>query len=324
VPTTRQLAPLGALVLILSACDGGGDAPDGGGADTGSPRDATTEDGGGGPDSAAPPDTGLGWDAGGTTVDTRSLTAGPYSVPSGVERTQCVSFDLGNDAPAMIRAIRTSLTAGSHHMIVYHLDEAPDPTPRDCAAFAHGVASSLFIAQQAEASIVYPEGAGFPVAAHQTIGIEIHYINYLAGDPIDISGTVEFDLVEPDPAFGTVELVFTGDLSIDIPARGTATEVSFHAVPAGARLFGLTSHTHQWGTRATIHRGTDVSSPGEQLHVSTDWSEPPLDLFDPPLTFAGGEGLILTCEYENTSDRSVGFGTGFDDEMCFLWAYLIR
>jgi len=304
------------VLLLCAACDGtaGPDAA----VDSSTPDDATAD---------APPDTrtdALGWDAGSTPVDTRIVTAGPLTARSGQERTDCMSFDLGNESPAMIRAIRTHLSAGSHHMIVYRLDEPPDATPTACGAFSHGVAASLFIAQQAEASMVYPDGAGLPVDAHQTIGIEMHYINYFADDLIDITGTVELDLVEPDPDAGEVELLFTGDLSLTIPARGTATETSIHFPPAGTRLFALTSHTHQLGRLATIHRGFSTTAPGELLHRSTTWSEPPLDVFDPPLTFADREGMILTCEFENTTDRTVGFGTDFDDEMCFLWAYLVR
>ena len=209
-------------------------------------------------------------------------------------------------------------------MIVYHLDEAPDSTPEPCGAFQHGVAASLFIAQQPEASLVYPEGAGLPVDAHQTIGLEIHYINYFGGDPIDVMGSVDLDLIEPDPSYGTVDLVFTGDLDLRIPAHGASTETSMHFIPPDARLFGLTSHTHQWGVLTTIHRGRSVSMPEELLHTSTNWAEPPLDIFDPPLTFAADEGLILTCEFENLSDSVVRFGVDFNDEMCFLWAYLIR
>jgi hypothetical protein len=52
-----------------------------------------------------------------------------------------------------------------------------------------------------------------------------------------------------------------------------------------------------------------------------NWAEPPLDTYDPALTFAEGEGLALTCEFDNTTGGPVVFGEGFDDEMCFLWAH---
>jgi hypothetical protein len=57
------------------------------------------------------------------------------------------------------------------------------------------------------------------------------------------------------------------------------------------------------------------------LHESLNWEEPPLDSFSPPLAFDGSDGLRLICNYENTTDRVVTFGTATTDEMCFMWAY---
>jgi hypothetical protein len=305
------------LLGAASACDGGSN---GSGSGDASPPDA----GSGGTDSG-----GAAVDSGGPIGDAgpgeaRSLTVGPFEAARGVERTQCVSLDLGNDAPMFVRAIRTHLTDGSHHMIVYRLDEAPDPTPRFCGSFSHGVGDSIFIAQQRDAEIRYPAGTGLHVEAHQTIGLEMHYINYVSDAPIDISGTVELDLVPIDGSIEEMQLLFTGDIALSIPARSEATSRSFHSVPSGARIFALTSHTHQLGTHATIHRGDSETTPGALLHESTSWAEPPLDLFDPMLELDPGEGLILTCEYYNPGDSDVGFGTGFDDEMCFLWAHFVR
>ena len=263
-------------------------------------------------------------DSGREGVETRSITAGPFTVASGAERTQCVSFDVGNEGPMFVRAIRTHLTPGSHHMIVYRLDEPPDPTPRTCGSFSHGVADSIFIAQREEAGIEYPAGTGLRIDAHQTIGLEMHYINYVSDEPIDISGTVELDLVPADGAIEDMHLLFDGDLSLSIPARSGHTTTSFHTIPSGARIFALTSHTHQLGVRATIHRGRSETDLGELLHESTSWAEPPLDTFDPMVVLDPGEGLVLTCEYYNPTDAEVGFGIGFDDEMCFLWAHIVE
>jgi hypothetical protein len=210
-------------------------------------------------------------------------------------------------------------------MIVYRLDgTAPDPTPRPCGAFSHGVAASLFIAQQPEASLSYPAGSGLRFEANQVVTIEMHYLNYFSGSATDIGGSVDFDLVPVDPGVEEVELIFTGELSLDIPARSETTVRSFHSIPAGARVFALTSHTHQLGVLSTLHRGRGETDPDAVLlHESRSWADPPLDTFEPPLTFSAGEGLILECHYVNTTDRRVGFGTGFDDEMCFLWAHFV-
>jgi hypothetical protein len=306
-------APRLALLALLAGCT----------SSTGRPA---SMDGGSPPSDAGPAeiDASRVVDSGRDGVETRSVTAGPFSAPNGAERTQCVSFDVGNELPMFLVGVRTHLTPGSHHMIVYRLDEPPDARPRPCGAFSHGVSDSIFIAQQREAAITYPRGTGLRIEAHQTIGLEIHYINYVSDAPIDIAGTVELDLVPADGALEEMHLLFDGDLSLTIPARSDHTATSFHAIPSGARIFALTSHTHQLGTRATIHRATSETAPGELLHESTSWAEPPLDVFDPMLVLDPGEGLLLTCEYHNPTDEEVGFGLGFDDEMCFLWAHIVE
>ncbi len=100
--------------------------------------------------------------------------------------------------------------------------------------------------------------------------------------------------------------------------------MSWHSIPAGSRVFAVTSHTHQLGELAYIERTRSASEEGTILHESTTWAEPPLDVFDPLLRFEAGEGLKLTCTFNNTTDSTVHFGTGFEDEMCFLWVYYLE
>jgi hypothetical protein len=197
------------------------------------------------------------------------------------------------------------------------------PTPTDCSAF--GVSGdTLFIAEKPDAALRYPDGSGLAIGADQLIGLEIHFINYFADEDIEIEGTVTLDLAPPDAQLREVGLIFTGDLGLFLPPLETTTVQSFHTVPPGAEIFAVTSHTHQLGTYAAIHRARGVDDPdAELLHEALLWSEPPLDVFDPPLVLAADEGLALTCEYFNTTEQAVTFGTGFFDEMCFLWAHYV-
>jgi hypothetical protein len=280
----------------------------------------------GSPGGAEPPDAAPAPDAADPTVDeTRSLTIGPVTVPAGGEDTICVVLDLGNEAPAMLRSIRTELTAGTHHVIVTRSTAAPSPTPVSCGAFAGGSPDSevLFIAQQSEASLAYPAGAGLPLTAHQSIHLEMHYFNAEASGSLDIAGTVHLDLAEDTGGLRPVELLFTGGLSLSIPAGEMTTATSFHPLEPGIELFATTAHTHQWGRLATVELATSADDPDATvLHTSTDWAERQVDSFD-PITITAGQGLRLTCNYHNESGEDVGFGLGAEDEMCFLWAHLV-
>jgi hypothetical protein len=293
------------FVLFLGACSTSSPGPD-----TGLP-DAPGADVPG-VDAWTPPDAG--------PVDSDTLTFGPDPLPVGAERTVCIVLDAGNDVARQVRAIRTHLPEGSHHMIVYQTFEAVSTTPTPCFPFADG-GSAIFIAETVDAYLRYPPEAALAFRPHQHIKIEVHEVNYLAM-PLDITASVTFEY-DPigAPTASPVQFLFTGDMSLLLPARSTSTETSFHFVPDGANVFGLTSHTHSLGVRATIHRGRSETDYSDLLHESLDWANPRLDVFDPALTFAPGEGLRLSCEFDNTTSSNVSFGLDFADEMCFLWAY---
>jgi len=297
------------LLSSLAACTSEPVGPDA------SPHDAAMVD------AASPDPIDAAVDAPGTTADQITLPFGPHPIAPGEERTVCVTLDAGNATARQVRAIRTHLPQGSHHMIVYRSAQPLNATPTPCFPFADG-ADAIFIAESVEGELVYPDDASLAFDAHQHVRLEIHEVNYLPTD-IDITAAVTFEFLPADAApRAPVQFLFTGDMSISLPPREITTITSFHTVPEGARVFGLTSHTHALGTYASIHDATSESdTTGELLHESTSWAEPPLSTFSPPRVLAPGRGLRLTCTYENTRAETVGFGLGFDDEMCFLWAY---
>lgn len=310
---TRSTILLCCLAL-MSAC---GSDPGPGDADGGTtPVDAggTPVDAGSAVDAFRPPTDG------GPMGPTTTVRTGPYTLPIGVERTQCIVVDAGNEAEAYVRAIRTTLTQGSHHMILYRTTEALRPDPVDCFPFAMA-GSAFYIAESPMEELLYPEGAGLLFDAHQHIRIEMHQVNYV-GEPIEVMGTAEFEFYDASvPTPSPVQLLFEGPTSINLPPHASTTVTGFVRAPAGARVFALTSHTHSLGRLATIHRGRSTTDTTELLHQSDSWADPPLDHFSPALTFSSGEGFALACEFLNDTERTVGFGLDFEDEMCFLWAY---
>ncbi len=257
-----------------------------------------------------------------TVVESRRVQIGPLTIGPGQEATVCQVVDLGNTAPRMVRTVRSELTGGTHHVIATLTTEAPTATPTPCGAFAGGGPGNgiLTIAQQPTAALAYPDGAGLPITAHQSVHLEMHYLN--AGDqPLAIGGTVTLDLADANAALAPVALTFTGNGAISIPAHTTAHLTSEHALPAGTRLFATTAHTHQWGRHATVELLRSAGDPSPLvLHDSTDWADRPLDQFA-PITIGPDARLRLTCDFDNQSDQTVNFGLSAEDEMCFLWAH---
>jgi len=47
------------------------------------------------------------------------------------------------------------------------------------------------------------------------------------------------------------------------------------------------------------------------------YSEPTVNLYDPPLRLEAGDGFHWTCNYLNDTSRMLRFGVTSNDEMCF-------
>lgn len=275
------------------------------------------------PDGAPPIDARVDAPPDPTVVETRTVRIGPLTIPAGEEQTVCIVVDLGNEVPRMIRRVSSTLTEGTHHVIATKSAAAPTAAPSPCGPFAGGSLDSavLTIAQQSNASLSYPDGAGLPITAHQSIHLEMHYVN-ASDELMMIGGTVDLDLAADNADLRPVALLFTGNASLNIPAGGTTSVTSFHSLDPGVQLFATTAHTHQWGTRATVELAEGSAGAAiSLLHDSTNWAERPLDNFA-PITIGAGQGLRLTCNFFNQSAQDVGFGLSANDEMCFVWAHL--
>ena len=154
-----------------------------------------------------------------------------------------------------------------------------------------------------------PEGTAFRIEPHQRVYLQLHYINYTQATA-DIEGSLELEPFAPTE--GTpieAHSRFTGQMSLNIPS-GEASLGEFFFTPMGTaarpiQVFAITSHTHSLGVRSTIERVPARNSPDSTpIHESTDWAEPPLTQFDPPLQFTGQDGLRLRCNYQNdTAER---------------------
>lgn len=268
----------------------------------------------------------------GATVKTIEAGMGPIAVQPGTENTQCVVVGLHNAEGAYVRRFRAELGEGSHHMIVYVSNATQeDPTPKDCNSFAGVIKGEhpIFIAQQAHADLEFPTDetgtpVGFEIKPSQMVRIEMHYIDATAA-PIDVTGKIFLDTVPLSTKVTKSDLAFWGTQQIDIPPNQSfATGVKFQKALDGTKLFALTTHQHQLGTEMLVWYAKDKSDTSHQIADGKNWADPPLELFSPSLAFPGpnGEtGLTFQCKWNNNTPNQVGFGEGFNDEMCFLWHY---
>jgi hypothetical protein len=265
------------------------------------------------------------------TPQSYSVEFGPITVPPGTERTQCVTKRLGNPAAMHVGRIHNVLEGPSHHLIVYKTAATIEqPEPVDCQPFTDTLkpekGSPLVITQKHEEILELPAGIAFTLDADQMIRLEMHYINAGAGD-LDVKATSTFEPM-PDSEFkDEAGFLFVGNPDIEVPANSAVTLGPSYLALAplfyDTQIFGVTGHTHQWGTSVKVALAEGPDGPDTPIYDVADWSwsEPLTSRLDPPMTAPKGGGFRFSCSWENKGTSNVYFGESANDEMCFFWAY---
>jgi hypothetical protein len=266
-------------------------------------------------------------DAGGSDAGsgaTFEIPIGPVTLAPGEERVVCIDKKIPANRPVDLVKIASELTKGGHHLVFYKSSATVEnTTPFTCESFRDILVGTvpLFIAQKSATELSFPAGVAYTMPANQMVRVELHFLNSTPA-PLPITGKVRLTEAKAGTISEHANLMFYGNLGIFLPPHAMSTVgPTFRAVPAGRKIFGLTGHQHHLGTGVTIELAQDAFAAGTQIYKNLDWADPPLTIFNPPLTPAAGHGLRYVCNYNNTTPNIVTFGEGVNQEMCFLWAY---
>jgi hypothetical protein len=265
--------------------------------------------------------------SGPTTSSIAQADIGPIPVGANVEKTVCITKDLGNTEDLVISGYEATLDPGSHHLIVYAskaTQENLTPTPcRPFVGLAEGDVVPLLLVNKLQLSWAFPPGIGVAVHAHQMLRLEAHYINTTAKD-INGLGTVEFkgSPKSSAPPFTPADFFFWGTEDINIPpgSRFTAGP-NFQAGAANTHIISITTHEHELGTRVQVWASAHPDDMSNRIANDTDWSNPSWKLLSPPIDMNGTNGLTYQCDWNNTTQSTVTFGESALDEMCFIGGY---
>ena len=238
---------------------------------------------------------------------------------------KCAVYPAPYDELSAVNWIEYQVTEGLHHMTIATpslLTSMLEPGVYDCQTLLEDL-----MGPDSNYTMAFGLGAGDPtgemhlpegVAAQLPPGIdiihEIHYVNTTA-EPKEVSAyvnayTMDIDDVESGLWGGQVR-----DESILVPAGETATEWSRCVMNRDVEVLFLASHTHELGKTFTIKHfdGTDV---GQTIFENTNWHDPKITQYDPPLVIPAGTGFEWTCSFFNPNDHDVIYGSGAYDEMC--------
>lgn len=298
-----------ALALAGCGSDGADPATAGPGAGSGDPGAGSGGNGAGTGSGAGPGTAGF------------QITTPPITIPSGSEKTYCyyTSLDLADDVG--VKRWSSTMTSGSHHLIVYFTEDAQEPDGtivEDCDAVGGGGLNFpiwTYSAQSPEAENVMPEGVGMTVKAKQNLFVQMHYLNTTMED-IEASVDVRAEIYEAGRSYTPAAAFITFNTQIDLPPHGTGSAEGTCSVPSDVSFFTLSTHAHRRATRTWVRDGS------ETVFESEDWEHPGAVDWTAAPHYTFGNDLSYHCEYQNDLDKPVKTGNSAEtDEMCMAVGY---
>jgi len=252
----------------------------------------------------------------------------------------CRSWTLDNDQPLWVSGVELHQTESSHHSnFVYVPDDlfAGEDGIWPCSArgyefYTAVAAGGVLFAQSTQADHdvqQFPAGAAIPLPAHARIVSDIHLLN---ASMKEITGLARLTIYTAKAADVSVKLKgFHVEYdALSIPAHTSARFTAQCAIasdftqttglPFAPKVYYLLPHTHTLATAFFARVLGGVNDGQTLLDLGGFNGEGRGKTFDPPVEMTGADGFVFGCQYDNTRDRTVGWGFG-QDEMCELFGF---
>ncbi len=263
------------------------------------------------------------------------------------EFTYCHYFRTPNTEPMAIHTWRSSMTSGSHHMIMFTSAQdmgTPGTYTPNC-----GFGSSLgranravwtYAAHSLHSMVALPtdDGEGRPlgqVVQPNTPGfLQVHYLNPTAA-PLTVEVVLDAEAFDANAAFTETApyITYHAGLSINptgvggtpsLANGGIATQTC--TTPPDAKFWMISTHAHKQAVKTEVRNGPATSA--TVVFTSEDWENPIPRMWNTPpfYTFNDASGpnkLTYTCTYVNNTNRIITSGDSEQtDEMCMAIGFM--
>jgi len=251
----------------------------------------------------------------------------PMTVAPDSEREVCQLVTLRNpkamDASEITMAMPSGATYTSHHFAIFlYQGENPAGIPSGpfdrvgCAGVGDQIVSPILaFVQRPRQTIRFPSGVAVGLGPHQRLLLNSHYLNG-SSEPVTIDVAVNFVAARKRTVRHHTRSFQLGTLNIDVPPGQTGSASASWLTPFPMNVVWLSTHSHKHTQTADVDL-VRQSVVGPQELETRSYSEPTVNLYDPPLRLEAGDGFHWTCNYLNGTSGTLHFGVTSNDEMCF-------
>jgi hypothetical protein len=246
----------------------------------------------------------------------------------------CYYFRTPNDVPLAVKRFTSSMRDVNRQLIVFTtttqaglpVDIAPPGTVQviDCNVLGtfNAIPHWLYETTDKNGELAMPDddGAGNPLAmeiAPNSSGFLLMHHHNTTAVPQKGQVTVNFEALD-SPVYTRTETFMATNSLINVPPHTTDDIESRSCdVPAGAKFWSLTTHTHKYAKRSSVQENTDV------IFATTDWTNPGATTWPTPPFFGFATNrMTTTCTYDNPNGFTVRTGGSYQsEEQCVAVGY---
>jgi len=240
------------------------------------------------------------------------MTTTMLDIPAGGEVYKCQDFDNPFGKDIAILESDSNMAPGSHHFAAFRIEGLTAAAVEDCPAGGLEAHEFVHAAQTLVQKTTYPADVGRFLPATDGLRLMVHYLNTTA-DTLHVQATFSMRYVDADAIKYKAGGVFLNNLGLQVPPGHSVVSKSY-TLESDLKLLVAVSHMHKHAIGFT-----SSTDDGRMLYKGSDWDEPKLAAFDPPMVLTAGTTINWACEYQNDTADTFTFGeSAVKNEMCIF------
>lgn len=249
-----------------------------------------------------------------STTDEFVMKSEQFTVAPGSEKYLCYTTHVAEDTA--FHSFSIGKYPLVHHMFFAKTFGTPeDDAPHECPVLFKPTWLPLFTTGKGDTTLTLPEGSGFKLVKGDQLLMQLHLLN-TTSEPITETVEVHAEKLAAADVTYSAALYPFGTTVFAIPPNRQSSVTHDCTVDQDMEAFVMFPHMHRLGKEMAFQLGKDEASLAEVWRGSYDFDAQRLI----PQTFSlhNGDHARVTCTYDNTTNRTVGYGEHTDEEMCFF------
>ena len=236
------------------------------------------------------------------------------------EIQDCHVFKLDNTRNVEVSRLEVLFAEGSHHVHIYRSTEPVKDDVYDCFKGIDWKQWSLLVgAQTKPMDWQLPEGVTIPLAPHQQLLVQVHWLN-TTDAPAE--STIDLKFHTTENSVEHLGALFGVNQRTDV-APGQRKRIDHYCqMPEGAKVHALMGHFHQFGNNYRVTERMPNQAAGKEIYFAQNEPAFEFKLFAPAHEVAPGAGFEYGCEFFNWTGTPITWGSDtHTQEHCNMTAY---